>query len=151
MNVRRNILHYLKFIGLIAVVIMIRLSFKNGDGQDLYPNGQPKSTGGFLDGKADGTWTWWYEDGTKMTEGTFIDGKRSGRWSTWYPNGNKKSAAMYAHDQLNGSYLTWYESGNIKYRGFYKADKPDSVQFYYDSTGAVTDKKIFLNGVLAKQ
>src|SRR5690606_29476337 len=98
--VRGNtILHYLKLIGLVAVVIMIWLTSERSTEPPRFSTGQPKSTGGFINGKAEGTWTWWYENGTKMTEGNFEEGKRNGLWNTWYENGVKKSEGQYVDDK----------------------------------------------------
>jgi antitoxin component YwqK of YwqJK toxin-antitoxin module len=34
-------------------------------------------------GKAQGHWSYWYENGTRESAGRFHDGKREGRWAYW--------------------------------------------------------------------
>lgn len=151
MNFGRNILHYLKIAGFVLVVVMIRVSFRDAAAPGTWPNGQPRSSGQFHNGKAHGTWTWWYANGNRMTEGTFSEGKRNGTWTTWYENGTKKSETLYRDDELNGTYTTWYASGIPRQIGFYKADKPDGIQLSYDSTGRLAKRELFSEGIAVQQ
>lgn len=147
----RNILHYLKIAGFVLAIVMIRLNFREAGTPDTWPNGQPKSSGQFNNGRAQGTWTWWYANGNRMAEGNFIDGKRNGTWTTWHENGAKKSEGAYLNDKLDGAYTTWYSSGAPRQIGSFKADKPDGIQLYYDSTGRLVNRVLFSEGIAVPQ
>lgn len=150
--VRGNlVLHYLKFFGLLAVVIMIWLTSERNIETPHFSTGQPKATGGFINGKAEGIWTWWYESGKKMTEGNFKDGKRNGTWRTWYENGSKKSESTYRDDKLYGLYTVWYRNGGVKQVGNFKDDERNGFQQYYDTSGLLLEKRFFVKGLLAPE
>lgn len=148
MRIGRNTLHYAKFIGFLAVVVMIWLTSKNTPEPPRFESGRPKITGAFLNGKAEGTWTWWYENGNKMTEGNFASGKRNGIWRTWYEDGAKNSESNYLNDKLNGSYMQWYKNGKVKQTGNYIEDKRDGIHQYFDTTGVLVEEKLYDTGIL---
>lgn len=144
-------MHYAKLIGLLLVVVMIWLTTNRPGDRPRYPNGQPRSSGSFVDGKAEGTWTWWYQNGEKMMEGVFVNGNRNGTWITWYDNGTKKSQAMYKDDKLEGSFTSWYRNGKINHQGNYEADKLEGLQHYYDTAGILLEEKIFNEGKIVSE
>ncbi|MCE7862945.1 MAG: toxin-antitoxin system YwqK family antitoxin [Bacteroidetes bacterium CHB5] len=147
MRIGRNALHYAKFIGFLAVVTLIWLTAKKATEPPHYSSGKPKITGAFVDGKAEGAWTWWYENGNKMTEGNFVNGKRSGLWNTWYADGSKKSESVYAEDKLNGRYVQWYENGKQKELGNYVNDKREGLYQYFDTAGILLKEKNYKAGI----
>lgn len=147
MRIGRNTLHYAKFIGFLAVVLMIWLTSKNTPAPPRFDNGRPKFTGAFLHGKAEGAWTWWYENGNKMTEGNFDGGKRIGIWRTWYEDGSRKSESKYLNDKLNGLYIQWYKSGKVKQTGSYFEDKREGIHQYFDTTGVLVEEKQYDAGI----
>ncbi|MEK6781952.1 MAG: toxin-antitoxin system YwqK family antitoxin [Bacteroidota bacterium] len=151
MRISKNTLHFTKFIGLLAVVVMIWLTSNRITDIPRFASGRPKTSGAFVNGKAEGTWIWWYENGKKMTEGNFVDGKRIGAWQTWYAEGSKKSESNYLYDKLNGTYTQWYKNGKVKQSGNYIQDKRDGVQQYYDTVGLLLEEKLFVNGMLVQK
>ena len=144
-----NILHFAKVIGLLLIVAMIWLTANRPSAPARYSNDQPKATGNFAEGGAEGTWTWWYPNGKKMSEGVFVKGKRNGIWHTWYGHGQKKSEATYKDDKLNGPYTTWHENGKIKSLRHYKDDLLDGAQQYYDTAGILIMEKFYIGGEVA--
>lgn len=151
MAVGRNLLHYAKLVGFIAIIVMIWLSARQPAGVPRFASGQPKITGAFVNGQAEGTWTWWYQNGNKMTEGNFIAGKRNGLWMTWHEDGSKKSESIYENDQLNGLCIQWYPNGQVKQTGMYISDKRNGVHFYYDTSGRLVETREFDRGTLVKK
>jgi len=142
-----NMLHYAKFIGFLALVLMIWLTTDNRQEPPRFSDGQPKITGAYVNGKAEGTWTWWYENGKKMTEGNFIEGKRNGIWQTWYEGGQKKSESIYVDDRLNGLCTQWYKNGKMKQHGKYRQDKREGPHRYYDTAGQLQSVRVFADGM----
>ena len=57
------------------------------------------SRGTFVDGKADGLWTFWYRNGEMKEEGRFDTGVKAGMWVEWYPDGT----VMWKGEWENGS------------------------------------------------
>jgi hypothetical protein len=148
MRLSKNALHAAKFVGFFAVVAMIWLTARRPGEAPRYASGEPKITGAFVDGKAEGTWTWWYENGSKMTEGTFTGGRRNGVWQTWYEDGTRKSESTYQGDQLNGTSYQWYPSGVLKQQGNFMNDRRHGVHQYFDTAGRLLEERIFERGTL---
>lgn len=145
-----NMLHYAKLIGFLALVLMIWLTTDTSQEPPRFSDGKPKITGAYVNGRAEGTWTWWYENGKKMTEGNFSEGKRNGLWQTWYEEGQKKSESVYKGDRLNGICTQWYKNGKIKQQGNYVQDKKDGTHQYYDTAGQLLEVRVFIDGVPAQ-
>ena len=147
MRVSRNILHYTKVIGLLVVVATIWLTANRTSDPPRFASGKPKTTETYVNGRAEGTWIWWFENGKKMTEGNFGAGRRNGIWQTWYENGSKKSESMYIDDKLNGQYIEWHKNGKIKHSGSFKDDKREGLHQFYDTSGLLLGKRFFVNGI----
>lgn len=86
---------------------------REGPSRSFYPQGQPKSSGLYSDGKLNGHWTRWYESGGKRDEGDWDLGKPKGIWQTWYAQGHLKSKVRFeaGRPACGGEY--WNERGEI--------------------------------------
>jgi antitoxin component YwqK of YwqJK toxin-antitoxin module len=49
----------------------------------LYPNGNVKFKGAYLDGEVHGEWTFYRADGSLMRSGAFDHGRQVGTWRTF--------------------------------------------------------------------
>lgn len=82
-----------------------------------------------------------YPSGVIKVRGNFRFGKKSGKWMYFYPNGLLWSEAFFHSDKMDGESNVYHPNGQLMYNGFYKMDKADSIWTFYDSTGAVVEKR----------
>lgn len=143
-----NPLQLLKIVFGVVLILYLYLRYSEDSTDSIhYPNGQLKSYGSFVDGRAEGTWSWWFENGNKMSEGTFVDGNRNGEWITWFENGVMKSRGIYLNDKLNGAFVQWFDNGVIALESHYLQDKLEGSRRHYDAKGEVTVIEEFESGV----
>lgn len=134
----------------------------------VYPNGQKRCEGPFLDGKKNGKWTYWYDDGSKEMEGEYKDGnlngewiywdkkgeqtgkgeflKGTGRWFKWYKGGSKERLEAFADGIRDGRWLYWHENGRIRYQSQYKLGKQHGRWSGWSEYGTVLFDIGFLEG-----
>jgi uncharacterized protein len=144
---RQKVQLFLKIALGLILIVSIYIRYSTGDNDALrYANGQLKSYGSFSEGKAEGTWTWWFENGNKMSEGNFVGGKRNGEWITWFENGNMKSKGHYKNDRLNGAFIEWFDNGGIAIEASYAQDKLEGSRRNYDEQGQLTRVEEFRAG-----
>jgi len=89
-----------------------------------------------------------YPDGsTVLLERTYKnDSIEHGYAKKFYRSGEPMIYAEYADGQKNGKQISYYLNGAIEEMGFFKKGKEDSVWYWYDSLGRITDKESFVNG-----
>lgn len=129
-------LKYLRYVIYTVILCYIWYQYEFKTSVPSYSNGQPKIVGSHVNGKDEGTWTWFYANGKKQMQGDFLHGKRIGLWVIWDTAGTKISESNYENDKLNGNFIKWYSNGNIESKGVYKNDKIISVT-YFNSDGSL--------------
>ena len=58
-----------------------------------------------------GLYTAWYPDGTPRESGAYRDGRRQGVWTRWYTHGGRQAQAEFVDGHQHGWLLTWDELG----------------------------------------
>jgi len=86
---------------------------KTGTWNEWYPNGTPRFTGSFRDGRPAGPQTWWHANGQKMMAGDYKTGAPEGLWTRWHPNGRKEEEGSYLAGNKRGTWTVWDESGSV--------------------------------------
>ena len=66
-----------------------------GKAVELYENGKVSLEGEFLNGKAHGEETWWYENEQRNSLVTFLEGVRHGPHLVWYESGQLQIDVCY--------------------------------------------------------
>jgi len=96
-------------------------------------------TGNLKDGKAEGTWTFYYASGVVMTEGTYTGGIETGIWKNYYTKDKPKIIKDYSADGTLLMRSEFYDNGKLKnYQNIAcpeYGDEERRVQFSY--SGAV--------------
>ena len=86
---------------------------KEGPRVAWFDDGQPWSTGEFINGKEHGLWSVWYTDGQRAQEFTMVHGAWHGTQTVWYPNGREKMIADWVDGQKQGPLRMWDSEGNL--------------------------------------
>ena len=92
-----------------------------------------------------------YETGVIKFKGFFRFGKRHGQWMSFYPTGGLWSELQFDKGLRHGQNITYYKSGKKRYEGIYKNDKQDSTWNYYDTSGVLAEKVIYLKDIVVKK
>ncbi len=94
----------------------------------------------YRDGKADGTWLWFYPNGNLKTIETWREGKLQGKYILYLENGNPIMKTSYSNGKDMGEYLLYYPNGRLRVKGRYEYGKPKGVWEYYTETGKLKGK-----------
>lgn len=86
---------------------------------DEWRPGVPKRTGQVVDGRQQGTWTYWYEDGAKQAEGGFRDDRQEGAWTWWRRDGSVEQHGSYAGGLRIGPWTFLHADGTLRAAGYY--------------------------------
>ena len=79
-----------------------------GKAVELYENGKVSLEGEFLNGKAHGEETWWYENEQRNSLVTFLEGVRHGPHLVWYESGQLQIDVCYTHGKRDGRHAVYY-------------------------------------------
>jgi antitoxin component YwqK of YwqJK toxin-antitoxin module len=77
-------------------------------------------------------------------QGSFVDGLAQGRWTFFFPDGNILNIHHFIDGKLDGEYKTYNKLGELVENGNYKKGEMDGEWFF--ENGKL--KKVYENGVL---
>ena len=77
---------------------------------DYYISGKKAKEVSAINGKAQGTFSMYYESGELMIDGRYKDGKKDGVWKTYYKNGKIKEKGKYKNDDKVGVWKIFYKN-----------------------------------------
>lgn len=111
-------------------------------GENLYTG---KATDGknrsyFLNGKATGTWIFFYKNGNIKSIEQWKEGRLDGKYILYLEDGTKNMETHYHLGKDNGSYTLYYPNGNIRVKGEYEDGKPKGLWEYYTLEGKLKGK-----------
>lgn len=89
----------------------------------------------FEEGKADGTWLFFYPNGNIKTIENWKEGRLQGKYLLYLEDGTKSMQTFYENGKDNGEYRLYYPNGNLRIRGAYEAGKAKGIWEYYDENG----------------
>jgi len=123
-----------------------------------YPNGQLEQIGTYnKDGKADGSWTWYYATGDLLREESYFNGKidgfsieydeygvviaqgeyledeKEGKWKFNY--GDHKSEGEFSLGMRQGKWISYYSDGKVNFEGEFIEDNPNGRHTWYWPNG----------------
>jgi antitoxin component YwqK of YwqJK toxin-antitoxin module len=123
-----------------------------------YPNGQLEQIGTYnKDGKADGSWTWYYatgdllreesyfngkidgfsieydEYGVVIAEGEYLEDEKEGKWKFNY--GDHKSEGEFSLGMRQGKWISYYSDGKVNFEGEFIEDNPNGRHTWYWPNG----------------
>ncbi len=58
-----------------------------------------------------------YTDSVLISEGSYTDGKADGTWTYWYDNGQKKEEGYYDMGSKESMWVEWYRDGTVMWKG----------------------------------
>lgn len=140
----------------------------NGIRTEYYRNGAKLSQVPYQRNREKGAFVKWFKDGAKMITGKFHDGIKNGSWLSFFKSGTKKEMVNYAviknpKDSIvsvwyedekmkneihlrNGMWKKYYDNGQVKMQGNFTNGRLDGQVLYFDTSGVVVKKEIFVAG-----
>lgn len=111
-----------------------------------YPDGSVKSSGGYVDGKKEGTHRIYdeegnitsgevYKMGVKTAEG-IVDqqGDFQGEWELYYADGSLRAKGDYENSLRTGDWIFYHKNGKVESEGKYASGLPQGQwKWYYDN------------------
>jgi len=94
-----------------------------------------------VDGKRNGTVTYYYPNGNVKETGVFINDEKAEQWLRWDEAGNKIAAAFYKEGKKDGTWMIWDANGTKRYEMYYSMDKKVGKWSMWDEKGNLTSEK----------
>ena len=129
------------------------LHFVNGkaDGQDTvyYEDGTKNLVRSHYQGKEDGKWAFYREDGTIKWEKNYMAGQAEGEHIYYFPRGGIYKIELWSMGKLNGVKKEFYkgqngEEGKLKKEVNYKNGMFDGLYITYFENGQVESEQMFI-------
>lgn len=91
--------------------------------------------GRLVNGKRDGTWSFFDKEDHKLSEGSFKDGIESGPWKMWHPNGKPSREGAFLEGKMHGHWKFYFDDGTLESEGDFKNGLHLGIwQFYHFNT-----------------
>lgn len=94
----------------------------------------------FEDGKATGTWLFFYPNGNIKSIESWKEGNLQGKYILYLEDGTKSMQTFYENGKDNGEYTLYYRNGGLRIRGVYEGGKAKGIWEYYDENGKLKGK-----------
>lgn len=94
----------------------------------------------FQNGKATGTWLFFYKNGNIKSIESWKEGKLDGKYILYLEDGTKSMQTFYKQGKDNGNYRLYYPNGSLRVVGQYENGKPKGTWYYYNENGKLKGK-----------
>jgi antitoxin component YwqK of YwqJK toxin-antitoxin module len=123
-----------------------------------YPDGSVKSTGGYVDGKKEGTHRYYdidgnietaeiYSRGEKTAEGIIDEkGDYQGFWKLYYDSGELKAEGEYENSNRIGEWTFYHKNGEVEHRAKYVEGLPQGRWTWYFDNGKLRREEYYRRG-----
>jgi len=123
-----------------------------------YPDGKVRSTGGYVDGKKEGTHRFYDEEGRieggavyhmgeKVGEGIVDEqGNFQGAWKLYFDTGELKAEGEYEDNKRTGDWVFYYRNGTVEHRGKYFEGLPQGKWLWYFENGNLRRDEFYRRG-----
>ncbi len=92
-----------------------------------YSTGKPQMEGTYKAGQRDGNWIYWHENGNPWSTGLFVNGKAEGKRTTYFPNGKVQYEGTYKEDMRVGIWRFFDEQGRLLKEVDYSAAPKENI------------------------
>jgi len=87
-----------------------------------------------------------YYDSLIIETRSFKNGYMSGKYIGYYPDGSVQYVGYRKNGEIHGPYVGYYPNGNIQAKGRLKDGYYKGTWEFFDETGQLTEKKVYLKG-----
>lgn len=133
-------------------ILSQKLTYIDGTAQGaftyFYPDRKKAKEGNYKDGQLNGPATVYYKNGNVFGKQNYEHGMKKGMQTYYYPGGALKLSIEYKDGKANGNYEGWYENGKLKETYTFKQDSLHGRFKYYYPSGQLWTEKQYDNGRL---
>ncbi|MBL0050736.1 MAG: toxin-antitoxin system YwqK family antitoxin [Bacteroidetes bacterium] len=97
-------------------------------------------------GKAQGSWTHYYDDGSAKAKGTYTDGKKTGDWQYFYKGNIIQQSGKYVNGKPHGQWIWKYDNGQILRSENYVNGKEEGQSTEYNEFGKMIAQGNYTSG-----
>ena len=125
-----------------------KLCIKDGPAFVFNENGDPQTTGYFVNNQRDGSWIYYNEAGDRTEVTQYLQGMPVGICYNYYPGGVVRAVDSFDETGTGtGTYTSYYEDGRLKQRGKYATGgRYDSTWVYHYPDGTTFFLETFDKG-----
>lgn len=132
--------------------VELKANYLNGNAEGKFtwygPTGLVEAEGQYLNDERTGIWKWYDVDGKLVKQSHFTDGMTDGKVINYYPSGKKYSEFTYVNDEAQGPFVFYYEDGTKMSEGTYFDDERHGAVIYYGEKGAIRMIRNYDQGVI---
>lgn len=133
-----------------AVVLDLRNTY--------YHDGSIRSSGGYVDGKKEGTHRIYNPDGTlsggelykggiKVGEGLVdAQGRYQGQWKLYHDSGELRAEGAYENSNRTGDWIFYHKNGKVEHRGKYVNGLPHGLWKWFYENGNLRREETYKRG-----
>jgi antitoxin component YwqK of YwqJK toxin-antitoxin module len=114
----------------------------------FYPDGKVERTGNYVKGQVQDSVIVYYTDGNLFGRRFYKDGQKSGEQKYFFRSGKLKYVVHYYDGFKEGHAEKYYENGKIEEASDYKADSLQGAYNYYYSNGQLWTERFYEKGHL---
>ena len=96
----------------------------------------------------------YFKSGVMESEGTYLNGKKDGSWTYWHEVFGRdivESRGNYKNGEPDGLWETFDEDGNLTKTEEYKNGELDGLWEWFDENGQLTKTEMWENGARAEE
>ncbi len=127
-------------------------NYINGNANGMFtwysPNKVIEVKGEYINGERVGKWTWFHPSGKVETEVNYLNGNKNGLQINYHENGKKSSESNYLNGSLEGTYVYYHENGKESIKGDYLDNERHGKFTTYSLTGAIMLIRYYNQGVI---
>ena len=116
-----------------------------------FENGNKSVEGNYLNGLAEGTWNFWYEDGSEGQVLNFRGGKQNGTMKGWFVSGGLFYEGMMIDDEQDGEWNWFHENGQLESQVTFIRGQKQGSQPFWNESGILIKEEVYEDGQLKQE
>lgn len=113
-----------------------------------YPSGKVAAVGEFIGDDPNGEFIQYFEDGSFYAISNYANAKLNGKQIVYYPSGQTLSEKIYINDSVHGLVTYYYSDGQTNYSANYNMGVENGSYKYFRENGQLWTEKIRVDGLL---
>lgn len=111
-----------------------------GSWSGAWPDGSPRFTADYVDGRREGIVRTFSIEGVTLTECTYQKNQRHGTWRQWFPNRRLVAEGQFTRNAPSGPWKGSYPDGAPRFEGSYRQGLRFGLWRYWNRDGALTER-----------
>jgi antitoxin component YwqK of YwqJK toxin-antitoxin module/Tfp pilus assembly protein PilF len=118
------------------------------DTRGYYPDGKLRFEGSYREGKAHGTWKYYFHEGNPEKQYTQVNGLTHGEFVEYFRSGGVKYRQHFKEGTVHGYAAEYYVDGTVKEEGWYQNGQREQQWLGWYKDGSMESDYYYRNGKL---